>query len=157
MLIKQIRSYYENKEHYPCPLTEKLIKAGYQQSNDKDGYIFFAEEQGVEIDYRKGEPNQWWHLIKSYCDFKNDDDLREINLKCGELIFWMAEVSNSVDKSKLEQLVNDIIASGTPTHPRNPKKPNAVYDRRVWNKEIYGLCYENIKKTVEESYQANNV
>lgn len=67
MNTAQVRSYYEKRENDDCPLTKKLIKAGYQQSK-YEGYMNFAKKQGVEVDYRKGEPNQWWHLIKSYCD-----------------------------------------------------------------------------------------
>ena len=156
ILVKQVRSYFEKKANYPCPLTEKLIKAGYQQ-NIHYGYMCFAKEQDVEVDYRKGEPNQWWHLIKSYCDRSKPDTKFSKSIKCGELIFWMAEVSNCVDLSKMEKLVDEIIASGTPTHPRNPIKPNTIYARDKWNNEIQNLCYENIKKTVAESYQANNI
>lgn len=74
MNTKQVRSCYENKKDFPCHLTEKLIKAGYQQTNT--GYIAHAkqnEENGIKIDYREAEPNQWWHLIKSYCDNTEPD------------------------------------------------------------------------------------
>jgi len=155
VLAKQVRSYYENKENYPCPLTEKLIKAGYQQA--EGGYIDFAKEQGLEIDYRKGSPTQWWHLIRSYCDKTKPDEPFKESYTCGELIFWMAEVANCVDTSKMEKLVNDIIESGTPTNPRNPTKPNAIYHKNKWNPKIHELCYESINKAVEESYRTSNL
>lgn len=157
MKIKQVRSYYENKEDYPCPLTEKLIKAGYQQSKGKDSYISFAKEQGVEVDYRKGEPNQWWHLIKAYCDYKKDGDPFNKQIICGELLFWMAEVANCVDKSKMEKLVYEIIASGTPGNVSNETEPNVTYKRKIWNKKIQDLCYEDITKAVEKSYSTINL
>lgn len=156
MEAKQVRSYYENKENYPCPLTEKLIKAGYQQDKDR-GYMLFAKEQGLEIDYRKGSPTQWWHLIRSYCDKTNPDEPFKKSIKCGELIFWMAEVANCIDTSKMEKLVDEIIASGTPTNTRIPANPNAIYDKNKWNKEIHDLCYESINKTVEKSYYTSNL
>ena len=30
--IKQIKSIYKSHEHTPCPLTERLVTAGYQQT-----------------------------------------------------------------------------------------------------------------------------
>lgn len=39
MTTEQLRKFYERKTG-PCPLTEKLIKAGYQQ--ERDGYIKYA-------------------------------------------------------------------------------------------------------------------
>lgn len=148
MKIKQVRSYYENKKNAPCPLTEKLIMAGYQQ--DKySGYMDFAKKQGVEVDYRKGEPNQWWHLMV-HCDHKNEDDPFDKRIQCGELIFWMAEVANCVEISKMEKLVDDIIESGTPINSSNEIEPKVSY-KRNWNRKIQALCCENIFKAVEES------
>lgn len=157
MNTKQVRSYYENKNDFPCPFTEKLIKAGYQQT--KDGYITRAKnkkENGIKIDYREAEPNQWWHLIESYC--KNTEDDVEFNrrITCGELIFWMAEVANCVNKSVMEKLVDDIIASGKPINVRSETKPNVIYDRTKWNKKIQDLCFENITKTVEDAHNTSN-
>jgi hypothetical protein len=151
MNTKQVRSYYEKKKDFPCPLTEKLIKAGYQQT-DK-GYIKRAKknkEYALKIDYREAEPNQWWHLIESYCDNTEPDVKFTRNIQCGELIFWMAEVANCVEQSKMEKLVNDIIASGKPINVRSETKPNVIYDRGKWNREIQNLCFENITKIVEE-------
>lgn len=30
MNIRQVKEFFEDKENIPCPLTERLIKAGYQ-------------------------------------------------------------------------------------------------------------------------------
>jgi len=158
MNTKQVRSYYENKHDFPCPLTEKLIKAGYQQANT--GYITLAKkdkDKGVKIDYREAEPNQWWHLIESYCENTEPDIKFTRRIQCGELIFWMAEVANCVDKSIMQKLVDDIIASGKPINVRSEIKPNVKYDRRKWNKEIQSLCFENITKTVEDADCTCNV
>ncbi|MGB3161777.1 MAG: hypothetical protein WBA84_11085 [Carnobacterium sp.] len=159
MNIKQVRSYYENKENYPCPLTEKLIKAGYQQAKGH-GYMDFAKEQGLEIDYRKGEPNQWWHLIRAYCDFENESNLQPIQIKCGELLVWMAEIANCCDNSKLrelEELVDKIIASGESEYHSNETTPNVKYQRGVCNTNIRKLCMDDIIKAVEESYRTSNL
>ena len=147
MNTKQVRDYYETKKDFPCPLTEKLIKSGYQQLGD--GYIARAKKNGLKIDYREAEPNQWWHLIESYCDNTGDEVPFTKTIQCGELIFWMAEVANCVDKSKLEELVDAIIANGAPKNVRDETRPNVTYDRRKWNREIQNLCFENIVKVVE--------
>lgn len=148
----QIKSYYKNKKDIPCPLTEKLIKAGYQQTNG--GYITRAKknkENGIKIDYREAEPNQWWHLIRSYCDNTEPDVEFTRIIQCGELIFWMAEVANCVDKSKMEKLADDIITSGKPINVRSKTKPSVKYDRVKWNREIQNLCFENITQIVEDA------
>jgi len=153
MNTKQVESYYKNKNNYPCPLTEKLIKAGYQQINT--GYIARAKqdiEKGVKIDYREAEPNQWWHLIESYCENTEHDVKFTRRIQCGELIFWMAEVANCVDETEMGELVDTIIASGAPTDVKSETKPNVIYDRRKCNKAIRDLCFENIKRVVEEAY-----
>lgn len=155
MNTKQVKSYYENKKDFPCPLTEKLIKAAYQQTTG--GYINRAKKNGVKIDYREAEPNQWWHLIESYCGNTEHDVEFTRRIQCGELIFWMAEVANCVDKSIMEKLVDDIITSGKPINVRSETKPNVKYDRRKWNREIQNLCYENITKTVEDADCTSNV
>ena len=66
MTTEQIIKAYKDKENTPCPITNKLVMAGYQQ--EKDGYIDYAAECGLEIDYTKALPTQYWHLLKSYCD-----------------------------------------------------------------------------------------
>lgn len=40
MTIGEIKRVYQDKEETPCPLTEKLVKAGYQQVGG--GYIDHA-------------------------------------------------------------------------------------------------------------------
>jgi hypothetical protein len=152
MNTKKVKSFYENKKDFPCPLTEQLIKAGYQQTNG--GYIAHAKknsENGLKIDYREAEPNQWWHLIESYCGNTEPDVEFTKKIQCGELIFWMAEVANCVDNSKMEELVNAIIASGKPINVRSETKPNVKYNRVKWNREIQNICFENITKIVEDA------
>ena len=156
MKIKQVRSYYENRENDPCSLTEELIKAGYQQPSN--GYISFAEEQGVEIDYRKAEPTQYWHLM-AHCDAKNESDSFGKNVTCGELIFWMAEVANCVEKSKMKKLLAEIIASGESKDESNDTTPNVKYKykRGIWNKKIQDLCFESINKAVTQTDSTSNL
>jgi len=153
MNIQEIKNFYEKLEHAPCELTKKLIKAGYQQPSG--GYISYAKknkEKGIIVDFREAEPNQWWHLIKSYCDNRSIDSKFTKNIQCGELIFWMAEVANCVDKTEMDKLVDDIIASGKPINVKNKKKPNVKYDRRKWNREIQNLCFDSIAEVVVKGF-----
>ena len=47
MTIKQIISAYSQHEDTPCPLTEKLVTAGYQQTHG--GYIYDRKRWNKEI------------------------------------------------------------------------------------------------------------
>lgn len=60
---------------------------------------------------------------------------------CGELIFWMAEVSEVVPEGELRELLERIIASKDDIVPG--------YDRRKWNKEIQRICFDRIVAEVE--------
>lgn len=141
MNIHQVEQFFKDKENVPCPLTERLIKAGYQQTGD--GYIKIAKSQGLTVDYTKAEPTQYWHLVEEYCPSKNGSDT--FSVSCGELIFWMAEVSDAVPKSDLEKLSNRIIASVIKAPPSSKPK----YDRRKWNQEIRDVCFDKVVNVVE--------
>lgn len=147
MDTSQIYEFYVDKEKIDCPITNKLIGAGYQQGYS--GYIKYAYEQKQEIDYKKGKPHQWWHLIKSYCERTENDVKFTKRIQCGELLIWMAEVSRCVDSDKLNSLVDKIIESGIPVKRRNRNLPPLKFDRRKWNKEIQNLCFDEIVKCVE--------
>lgn len=147
MNTEQISLFYKDKETKDCPLTERLIKAGYQQ--EKHGYISYAYELEMEVDYRNAKPSQWWHLINSYCKRTKPDVTFTKRIQCGELILWMAEVSGCIEKRKLESLVGNIIASGTPVNRRKSDRPKIHYDRKKWNKEIQKLCFDKIVEEVE--------
>ena len=137
MTIGRIKELFEGKEYTNCPLTEKLVKAGYQQKSG--GYIDCAKSEGLKVRYQENKPSQYWHLM-SYC---NSRDLKKCfpkSIVCGELILWMAEVSEAVSKQELEDLVNIIINSIEPT--TELKRP--TFDRKKWNQEIHNLCFEKI-------------
>ena len=90
----KIRNFYAGKENVPCPLTDDLISHGYRQKSG--GYIKYAKECKVD------NPTQYWHLIESWSKRRKDDAQFNKRIQCGELIFWMAEVSNAVDYDELE-------------------------------------------------------
>ncbi len=142
MTIDQVTNFFINKYLTPCPLTEKLVKAGYQQRSG--GYIDRAITEGIEVDYTQNKPSQYWHLM-TYCNSRQSDRLFSKSIVCGELIFWMAEVSGAVEKDELEKLANRIIESAS-----CPKGKRPIYDRNKWNREIQQLCFDKIVETIEK-------
>ena len=142
MTIKSIKEYYSDKKNITCPLTEKLVKAGYQQRGG--GYITNAKCEGITVDYTKNLPSQYWHLM-SYCSIKNDADIFTRQIVCGELLFWMAEVARCVPTAVLEKLVDDIIAN-----PVGIEGDRPVYDRKKWNVIIQRTCFNRIVGIIEK-------
>ena len=136
MTFQQVKEFFIDKEHCPCPLTDMLIKSGYQQVCG--GYIDRAKRKGVLVDYTKNSPSQYWHLM-TYCDSRDGNKPFSRSVVCGELLFWMAEASSAVDSQVLEYLANQIIESTDLSKGNRP-----VFDRMKWNREIYNLCFDRI-------------
>ena len=134
--IEKVRSFFLDKENKPCPLTEKLVKAGYQQVSG--GYIDRARKENIVVDYCQNSPSQYWHLM-SYCEANNPSKVFPRSIVCGELLFWMAEVSESVSKSELKLLLDSIITSPISSDGKRP-----IYDRKKWNGLIHKLCFDSI-------------
>lgn len=107
MNIRQVEEFFKDKNNTPCPLTERLIKAGYQQTGG--GYIDLAKKRGLTVDYTKAEPTQYWHLTEEYIPSVPEDKVFSRNIVCGELIFWMTEVSKAVPEEKIEESLERII------------------------------------------------
>lgn len=141
MTIEQVYKYFKDKEDVPCPLTERLVGAGYQQKDG--GYIKRAKKEGLEIDFTKNRPSQYWHLM-TFCQIRPPQEKFTRTIQCGELIFWMAEASGSVSSEALEELVDAITKGAIGYDGDRP-----IYDRRHWNKEIQHLCFVAIRVTVE--------
>ena len=141
MNIRQVEEFFKDKNDTLCPLTERLIKAGYQQTGG--GYIDLAKKRKLIVDYTKAEPTQYWHLTEEYIPSVPEDKVFSRSIVCGELIFWMAEVSNAVPEEKLEELLERIIADGDKSVTR-PK-----YNRIKWNKEIQNLCFDAIEAIID--------
>lgn len=136
MIIGQVLSVYSNLGDVPCPLTEKLIKAGYQQTSG--GYINHALKCGIEVNYQKALPTQYWHLM-TYCSQKDNDCRFTRSIQCGELILWMAEVLGCVPQEELSHLVDCILADQIPSSHGKP-----MFDRIKWNREIQRVCFDRI-------------
>ena len=140
MTIGEVKAFFQDKEHTPCPLTEQLVKAGYHQVCS--GYIDRAKWRGVSVNYKENSPSQYWHLM-TYCYRRRADMPFTKSVVCGELIFWMAEASGVVEKEQLERLANQIIES---TDLSTGVRP--IYDRIKWNRKIQDLCFDGLLKMV---------
>lgn len=126
---EDVHAYFENKEHVPSPLTEELIAGGFRQRSG--GYMAYARSLGIE------SPTQYWHLIESWCARRPSNRVFGKNIKCGELIFWMAEVSGAVSADELESLKNDVL-----NDPTARARANDLIQRR---------CFDEIAAAVEAS------
>ena len=102
MVNRQVRQYYIDKENVDHSITDRLIQGGYKQL--AGGYISNAKRAGVK------DPSQYWHLIYSWSAQSEDEAPFNKSIKCGELIFWMAESSGAVSKDKLSELCDQILA-----------------------------------------------
>ena len=149
MTIKQVKEFFIGMEEIPCPLTERLVKAGYQQISG--GYIDRAIREGLLVDYKKNAPSQYWHLM-TYCDSRDGDIPFSNSIVCGELIFWMAEVSGAVDCATLEQLANQIIESADISKGDRP-----LYNRGKWNLIIQEVCFVRIQSNIEDGKDYNKL
>ena len=138
MKIHQVKEFFMDKEHYPCPLTEMLICGGYQQKSG--GYIDRARKEGILVDHTQNSPSQYWHLM-SYCNSRHPNMTFSKSIICGELIFWMAEVSKAVPTNVLKEIAKRILASSSVDN-------NLQFDRIKWNKEIQKLCFDDIIEKV---------
>ena len=145
VLIDEIQKFFLDKEYTPCPLTERLVKAGYQQVSG--GYIDRLRKEGLPVDYRRNTPSQYWHLM-SYCKEQDPYKTFPKSVVCGELLFWMAEVSDCVPKTELELLLNEITSN--PLYIRGDR---TFYDRKKWNSAIHKLCFNAICSIVESKQE----
>lgn len=152
MTVGQAAKVFAGKENVPCPVTDRLIKGGFRQISG--GYISYARSADIGTDHRKGEPHQWWHLMKSYCERTDSEKIFGRRIVCGELLLYMAEVLGCVEKQKLEALADRILADGTPINGiLTPRSFSGK--RRKWNKEIQMICFEPIRETVEKLCSAD--
>lgn len=88
-----------------------------------------ARNEGINF------PSQYWHLIHSWSNNSEEDATFGKSIQCGELIFWMAEVSGVLSQEELASLADDVL--------REPK------NRRRGNKLIQDACFDKIVAIVE--------
>lgn len=130
MVNKQVRQYFIGKEKAEHPITDRLINGGYVQKSG--GYIRNAKKARIK------DPSQYWHLIYSWCAQSEEDAPFNKSIQCGELLFWMAEVSGAVNVVVLNELCDKILSGD-------------VSNRRYWNREIQKKCFDSIVDTVTKA------
>lgn len=124
---QQVEAFFKDKD-VPCPLTDRLITAGYRQKGG--GYIAYAQQCGID------NPTQYWHLMTSWCARRPNDAPFGKQIQCGELLFWMAEVSGAVSREELTKLYEVIVR-------------DYLNDRRSGNRKIQEVCFDRIAQLVE--------
>ena len=126
----QVRKFFADKENANHSITDRLVAGGYRQKDG--GYIKNAKRAGIK------NPSQYWHLLSSWSANSKDDAPFGKSIQCGELIFWMAECSESVSKEKLNALCDQILSGD-------------VTDRRYWNRVIQDVCFDSIVDKITKS------
>lgn len=134
---KDIINFFECEEikNAPCPITNELVKGGYRQKSG--GYIETAKKEGIE------NPTQYWHLIKCWAKKSKEDEEFNRRIQCGELIFWMAEVSEAVEIENLKKLKDYILG-------------NYLNNRREGNREIQKACFDQIVNKVTKDSKSKS-
>ena len=142
---QQVQNFFYDKKDTPCPITESLIKSGYQQ--EREGYIAYAKEHGVEVNYLEAKPTQWWHLIECYC--AQSDPLKPFpySVKCGELYFWMAEVSGAFSQEELLKLKDQAMVACDRVTRKNHSLPPLKTAKG--NLIIREYCFDRICEVIE--------
>ena len=118
MTLEEFCAFFDGKqEHYP--VSDSFIKNGYMQ--EERGYIRNAKKEGIKRDVENAEPNQKWHLLKSY--YPSTDKYRDAykcykRLLCPELLLWIAE-STGFDVEDILIEAQRIIKNGTNGRARN--------------------------------------
>ena len=115
-LFEEFKNYFVPLENAPCPKTEKLIKAGVQQPSG--GYIAYAKELGLTVDYTRAKPEQGWHF-RSYIENVNPQTSKIGSIQCCELIYWLSEVSHALSDEELDELAEKIKSMPTRREANN--------------------------------------
>lgn len=135
MNLAQVKAFFIDKENTPCPLTNELIASGYKQ--ETGGYVNYLRNKGWSDEQVY---NQYNHLFYSWVEQwegKQEAPFGK-SITCGELIFWMAEVSQAVSEKELIKLKDYVLEEFT------TKKQT----RGQLNKVIQDVCFDKIVNTV---------
>ena len=130
MTNKQVKSFFIDKENADCSITNRLIAGGYRQTSG--GYISYAKQMGIS------NPTQYWHLITSWCNRSAENAPFNKSIQCGELLFWMAEVSGAVSKKSLNDLCDLVLR-------------DYRYNRKEGNRIIQNVCFNRISDKLSKS------
>lgn len=137
MRMEAVYKFFKNKNNAEAPLTIELLQNNFIQEKGT----------GYRIDQPEKIPSQYTHLI-NYCKRKLEEGAVDFDrrVKCGELIFWMAEVSQALSKDELLDLQQDILKN---YKKRDSFKGTVIYNRKGANPVIHEKCYDRIKDVVD--------
>lgn len=116
MTYEEIYSFLSNKNIQKKPVHTTRFIQKYQQTSSGNGtYLHKAIEDGKMIYKAEGEPDQKWHFCESWYKIKRTEkpDFEKMNvqywcnLRCPELLLWIAEVCGQEEKVK--DVVDEII------------------------------------------------
>lgn len=104
MTNQQIYNYIDKKvlEHISRNgneyIADEYVKEGYGQTEGE--YFNYAKKNKIDINPSVAEPNQKWHLLVSYYDYKVKFKKFNMNtssslerIYCPQLMLWIAEVA----------------------------------------------------------------
>lgn len=138
MIYKDFIIYFEKQEEKP-QFTTEFIKRYQQRNCSKNTYLYEAKMHGKEVCKEKGEPDQKWHLLSSWYKYKkseisNEEVDRWCNLRCPELLLWIAEVSGQRDKVKyvVKSILDDDYFKANDGKVRN-KMVNLIKENIKWD------------------------
>ena len=99
------------------------------------------------MNYLEAKPTQWWHLIECYC--AQSDPLKPFpySVKCGELYFWMAEVSGAFSQEELLKLKDQAMSACDRVTRKNSSLPPLRTGKG--NLIIRKHCFNKICEVVE--------
>lgn len=121
--------HYETSDSFACD-------ERYRQK--RGGYIKKAKDAHIEINIKKAEPNQKWHLLTSYYDELSDckKDAKDCynRLLCPELPLWIADAAgiDSEIVNKAATKAREIIDSGADGRLRNKAGKKITKEIILW-------------------------
>lgn len=124
MLYRDFIEYCSRQKEKP-ENTTKFIKQYQQLNSGKGTYLHEAIVHGIMIYKCEGEPNQKWHLLKSWYPNKektiSEKEITEwCGLQCPELLLWIAEVAGQ--KEKVKKVVNTILHDSEHLYKENDRE-----------------------------------
>ena len=153
-LIDLIKFYCKKNEHYP--ISDEFIKK-YQQKATGNSYIDTAYDTGHTVSAEQCEPNQKWHLFEAYISltFKKEGENVVVDigqLKCPELLLWMAEAAGIDDEivTEAKEAAANEIDRIREEKPDGSYSAKAVYKmkakiRKKYDKSLQDMITEKVK------------
>lgn len=156
MTIEQLSIILDKLKKKECPLTDELVKSGFQQKVANDGYTKNARNSTpeIEVDFTRALPTQEWHFKESF--YANTDDTNQefVNkYSCGEFLFWLAEKldvcpKDSIKYSNLRNLLDEV--KETMKFKNDVIHPDNLLNKSDGNQLIREQCWNGIESRLNE-------